>query len=209
MHLMDPEELDGLDDTGRDDVALGVVAGTHGDIRSGYPRPGGHTIVTLRDDLDFATAPVLRERLIDVLQRGIDLLILDLSHVPSCDAGGLAVLVATQRRAGLLGSTMRLVAPSLPVSKVLDATGLKRHFAICSELSGALAAERPKPAGLTSASAILPAAAGGGRVAAVRTVRLAGNGCGQTSPAPVGAHRSCGQSTAPRGAISRVATPRP
>jgi anti-anti-sigma factor len=138
----------------------------------GYPQPGGHTIVTLRDDLDFATAPVLRERLIDVLHRGIDLLILDLSHVPSCDAGGLAVLVATQRRAGLLGITMRLVAPSLPVSKVLDSTGLRRHFAICAELSGALATERPKPAGLASASAIRPAAVGGGGVAAVRTVGL-------------------------------------
>jgi anti-anti-sigma factor len=102
-------------------------------------RPGGPTIVTLRDDLDFAAAPALRERLLDVLHRGIDLLILDLSHVPSCDAVGLAVLVATQRRAGLLGVTMRLVAPSLPVSKLLGSTGLKRHFAICSELSGALA----------------------------------------------------------------------
>ena len=88
----------------------------------------------------------------------MDLLILDLSHVPSCDAVGLAVLVATQRRAGLLGITMRLAAPSLPVSKALSSTGLKRHFAICAELSGALATERPEPAGLRSASAILPAA---------------------------------------------------
>ena len=117
-------------------------------------RPSGRIVVTLRDDLDFAAAPALRERLIDVLHRGVDLLILDLSHVPSCDAVGLAVLVATQRRAGLLGITMRLVAPSLPVSKVLGSTGLERHFAICSELSGALAKERPGPAGLTSAPAL-------------------------------------------------------
>lgn len=120
-------------------------------------RPSGRTIVTLRDSLDSAAAPALRERLIDVLHRGEDLLILDLSHVPSCDAVGLAVLVATQRRAGLLGITMRLVAPSPPVSKVLGSTGLWRHFAICAELSGAPATERPEPAGLTSAPAILPA----------------------------------------------------
>lgn len=121
--------------------------------------PGGRTIVTLRADLDIAAAPALRERLIDVLHRGMDLLILDLSQVPSCDAVGLAVLVATQRRAGLLGITMRLAAPSLPVIKILGSTGLKRHFTICSELSGALAADRPEPAGLTAASAILPAPA--------------------------------------------------
>src|ERR1700722_19636356 len=176
MHLMDPDEPDGRHVIGRNDVTLGVVTGTYAGIRGGYPqwaaiqselfgtdvstfpgprsfRPSGRTIVTLRDNLDFAAAPALRERLLDVLHRGIDLLILDLSHVESCDAVGLAVLVATQRRAGLLGITMRLFAPSLPVSMVLGSTGLKRHFAICSELSGARATEQPEPAGLASAAA--------------------------------------------------------
>jgi anti-sigma B factor antagonist len=155
MHFLDREKLDGLHD-GR---SLGIPCRVHelraaprraprtamSHVEETSPfRPSGRTIVTLRDNLDFAAAPALRERLIDVLHRGIDLLIVDLSHVPSCDAVGLAVLVATQRRAGLLGITMRLVAPSLPVSKVLGSTGLKRHFAICSELSGALAtASRP------------------------------------------------------------------
>jgi len=132
----------------------------HTDGASPGPRsvpPGGHTIVSLCDDLDFAAAPALRERLIDVLHRCTDLLILDLSHVPSCDAAGLAVLIGTQRRAGLLGITMRLVAPSLPVTKVLDSTGLKRAFTICSDLSFALARECHEPARLASAPAIVPA----------------------------------------------------
>jgi anti-sigma B factor antagonist len=168
MHFMNPEELDGLhDDRSRGTPyrvaelrtaphrAPGTAMSqltrmtmrTHGTFPGPRSfRPSGRTIVTLRDALDFAAAPALRERLIDVLHRGIDLLILDLSHVPSCDAVGLAVLVATQRRAGLLGITMRLAAPSLPVSKVLSSTGLKRHFVICSELSDALATEQPEPA---------------------------------------------------------------
>ena len=119
---------------------------------------GGRVIVTLRDDLDLATAPALRERLIDVLHHGTDLLILDLSHVPSCDAAGLAVLIGTQRRARLLGITMRLVAPSLPVSTALDSTGLKRHFTICPDLSCALAPQGHEPAELASAPATLAAA---------------------------------------------------
>jgi anti-sigma B factor antagonist len=101
--------------------------------------------------MHFTAAPALRERLIDMLHRGTDLLILDLSHVPSCDASGLAVLIGTQRRARLVGVTMRLVAPSLPVSKVLGATGLKRNFTICSDLSAALAPDRSEPAGPASA----------------------------------------------------------
>jgi anti-anti-sigma factor len=121
--------------------------------------PSSRTIVSLCDALDFAAAPALRERLIDMLHRGTDLLILDLSHVPSCDAAGLAVLIGTQRRARLLGIPMRLVAPSLPVSKLLLSTGLKHNFTICSDLSGALARHGHEPAGLASAPPTMPAVA--------------------------------------------------
>ena len=121
--------------------------------------PSSRTIVSLCDALDFAAAPALRERLIDVLHRGTDLLILDLSHVPSCDPAGLAVLIATQRRARLLGIPVRLVAPSLPVSKLLRSTGLKRNFTICPDLSGALERHGHEPTGLASAPATMPAVA--------------------------------------------------
>jgi anti-anti-sigma factor len=48
----------------------------------------------------------------------------------SCDTAGLAVLIGTQRRARLLGTKMRLLAPSVPVAKVLRSTGLDRSFSI-------------------------------------------------------------------------------
>jgi anti-anti-sigma factor len=122
--------------------------GTANDPRSGPA--SGSTIISLRDDLDFAAAPALREHLIDVLHRSTDLLILDLSQVQSCDTAGLAVLIGTQRRAGLLGITMRLAAPSPPVTEVLDSTGLTRNFTICPDLSGALAPDSTnRPAGIT------------------------------------------------------------
>ena len=91
---------------------------------------GGCTIVRLCGALDIEVAPALRERLIDVLHRGPGLLVLDLSQVLSCDASGLAVLIGTQRRASLLGTKVRLLAPSLPVRKVLRSTGLDRSFSI-------------------------------------------------------------------------------
>ena len=92
--------------------------------------PARRTIVELSGSLDFAAAPALREQLIDVLHHGTSLLILDLSNVLSCDTAGLAVLIGTQRRAKLLGATMRLLAPSPPVAKVLRSTGLDRSFLI-------------------------------------------------------------------------------
>jgi anti-sigma B factor antagonist len=90
----------------------------------------GRTVIQLNGGLDLAAAPELREQLIDVLHRGTELLILDLSHVQSCDAAGLAVLIGTQRRAKLLGTKMRLLAPSIPVTQVLRSTGLDRSFTI-------------------------------------------------------------------------------
>ena len=114
--------------------------------RPGAGLPAARTIVRLGGALDLAAAPALRERLIGVLHPGTRLLIIDLSRVPSCDPAGLAVLVGAQRRARLLGIVVRLVAPSLPVSKQLRLTGLDRKLTICPDLPAALAGERHEPA---------------------------------------------------------------
>jgi anti-sigma B factor antagonist len=115
-----------------------------------HPRaapPSGRTVVRLRGALDVDGAPDLRKRLIDVLHRGAGLLVLDLSQVLYCDASGLAVLIGAQRRARLLGISVRLAAPSLPVTRVLRSTGLDRSFTICPDLCGALASEPDSPQG--------------------------------------------------------------
>jgi len=122
-----------------------------------HPRaapPSGRTIIRLRGALDIDAAAALRERLIDVLHRGTGLLVLDLSHVLSCDASLLAVLIGTQRRARLLGTMVRLAAPSLPVTKVMRSTGLDRSFTIYPDLSSALASELDEPASPAPAPAI-------------------------------------------------------
>jgi anti-anti-sigma factor len=120
-------------------------------------RPG-RSIVRLRGSLDFGQAKELRERLIDVLHRGANPLILDLSLVPSCDAAGLAVLIGTQRRARLLGSVVLLAAPSVPVAELLHSTGLHRHFTIYPDIPAALAQASSPPARQGEAAFPEPAA---------------------------------------------------
>lgn len=112
----------------------------------GESSPADRTVIRLDGALNLAGAPALRERLIGVLHRGANPLILDLSRVLSCDASGLAVLIGTQRRARLLGVAMRLAAPSPPVAKLLRSTGLARFFTIHPDLSGALASQPCEPA---------------------------------------------------------------
>jgi anti-anti-sigma factor len=113
------------------------------------------TVIRLRDALDIAAAPALRERLIGLLHPGMRLLVLDLSRVPTCDAAGLAVLVGTQRRARLLGIVVRLAAPSLPVATLLRLTGLERNLTICPDLGSALAVEQPEHAAASPSAHVL------------------------------------------------------
>jgi anti-anti-sigma factor len=101
--------------------------------------PHGWTLVRLRGELDVASAPDLRERLLDLLNRLTPSgLILDLSKLDFIDSSGTAVLVGTERRARLLGCTLVLVAPRAPVSRVLQICGLDQHFLIVRNVAAAV-----------------------------------------------------------------------
>jgi anti-anti-sigma factor len=101
--------------------------------------PPGWTLIRLRGELDVATAPDLRERLLETLNRLTPAgLILDLSSLEFIDSSGTAVLVHTERRAKLLGCTLVLVAPQAPVARVLQICGLDQHFLIFKNIAAAV-----------------------------------------------------------------------
>ena len=114
-------------------------------------RPG-LTIARLEGELDIATTPALRERLLGALGPGVRLLVIDLSGVSFCDVSGLAVLIGTQRRARARGITVRLAAPRPQMAKLLRITGLDRSFTVCATLADALPAELRGPRLATSPS---------------------------------------------------------
>lgn len=103
----------------------------------------GCVIVVLRGALDVASAPALREKVLEVLRPGVSRLIIDLSAVGSADASGFAVLVGIGRRAGLLGGWLRLASPTPEVARVLSATGLDRHLATFPTVTDATAGRYP------------------------------------------------------------------
>lgn len=105
---------------------------------------GGYVIAALRGDLGIASAPALREQLLSLL-RAASHLIIDLSAVEHADASGLAVLVGSGRRAGLLGGSLRLVTPSPDVARVLSATGLNRHLDIFPTVRAAITGQPGLP----------------------------------------------------------------
>jgi anti-anti-sigma factor len=105
--------------------------------------PDGAVIVALGGDLDIASAPAVRERLLSLLRPGACRLVIDMSAVRYADASGLAVLVSTQRRAVLLGGGLGLAALRPEVAGVLTVTGLSRHLAAYPTVQAAVVGREP------------------------------------------------------------------
>lgn len=86
------------------------------------------TLIHLSGDIDIFTTAQLRHRLLDALSRTTGTLVLDLSQVTFCGAGGLAVLLGVQARARALGVTLALTGIPPFVTRLLRITGLAPHF---------------------------------------------------------------------------------
>jgi len=102
----------------------------------------GYVIAALSGELGLASAPALREQLLNLIRPAASRLIIDLSAVRSADASGLAVLVGGGRRARILGGFLRLAAPSMAVAGVLSATGINQHLDIFPTVKAAIAGRR-------------------------------------------------------------------
>ena len=108
--------------------------------------PDGAVTVAIEGDLDIASAPAVRERLLSLLSPGACRLVIDMSAVRYADASGLAVLVSTQRRAVLLGGGLRLAALRPEVAGALTVTGLSRHLTAYPTVPAAVAGREHDPA---------------------------------------------------------------
>ncbi|MFI7225204.1 STAS domain-containing protein [Nonomuraea angiospora] len=92
----------------------------------GVANPSSPTTVYLSGEIDIFSSAALRRQLLNTLHYSTSLLIIDLSQVSFCDAGGLAVLVGIQHRARPMGITLALRAPRPFMSRLLRITGLDR-----------------------------------------------------------------------------------
>jgi anti-sigma B factor antagonist len=101
--------------------AFGVsVARTHGQV-----------VVRVTGELDAATAPDLRNALLDLIEgQGNLSLVLDASELWFIDSSGLGVLVGAARRLHDMGGAITISAPTAPIAKVLKTTGIEDLFIV-------------------------------------------------------------------------------
>jgi anti-sigma B factor antagonist len=98
----------------------------------------GYLVAVLSGGLDGTRATALREQLLRMLRPASSRLVLDLSRVNHVDALGLAVLVGTERRARLLGGSLRLAAAKPAVGMAVRAAGLDRLLEIFPTVQSAV-----------------------------------------------------------------------
>jgi anti-anti-sigma factor len=78
--------------------------------------------VRLLGDLDITSADAAR-RALDLLDAGIQQIVLDLSHITFCDAAGVRFLLTAQEQARTTGRDLLVRHASRPVRRVLALTG--------------------------------------------------------------------------------------
>ena len=86
-------------------------------------------VVSLRGEVDVYTAPVLKQRLIRLLEEGEKHITIDLTGVDYFDATALGVLIGAQKRARQAdGGCVDLICPNPRIKRVFEITGLDKIF---------------------------------------------------------------------------------
>ncbi|MEY2243996.1 STAS domain-containing protein [Streptomyces sp. SAS_267] len=94
-------------------------------------------IVEITGDLDYDSAPDLRETVKDLPLTSGQLLVLDLAGLEHCDSSGLTVLLAARNLATEQGADLALAAIPDNTARILSITGLDRVFTIHPDASTA------------------------------------------------------------------------
>jgi anti-sigma B factor antagonist len=99
----------------------------------------GWQVLTLAGEVDVASAPRLRDRLVQLVNEGPPNLVVDMSGLTFIDSMGLGALVSGLKRARAHDGDLRLAGPSDHVAQVLAITRLDAAFQVTDTVDDALA----------------------------------------------------------------------
>lgn len=98
----------------------------------------GWVVVALRGQLDVATAPDFRQRLLELQFGPTPRVVIDLDGVEFLDSLGLGVLVGALKRARTHGGELVLVCTRARIRHLLDLTRLSEVVRVVSSVDEAL-----------------------------------------------------------------------
>jgi anti-sigma B factor antagonist len=109
------------------------------ELRTEVSEIAGWTVVSVYGELDVATSPSLRERLIRLVGDGSTRLVLDLEGVDFLDSTGLGTIVSALKRARTHGGDLRLVCTEARIRRLFEITGLDKAVPLHASLDDAIA----------------------------------------------------------------------
>jgi anti-sigma B factor antagonist len=110
------------------------------------PHPvGERVVVEVTGEIDVASAPALRDRLLALLNRGAPDLVIDLRGVTFIDSTGVGSLLRVYHRQSLLGGALHFVADQTAVLRVFELMALTRRLHVAPSVA---AVEVCCPAGM-------------------------------------------------------------
>jgi anti-sigma B factor antagonist len=98
----------------------------------------GVSTVSVVGEIDIATAPTLREILEATIDRGTEVVVVNLLRVTFIDSTALGVLIGALKRCNESGGSMRIAISDPRVLKVFEITGLTDLFSIFQTLDDAV-----------------------------------------------------------------------
>jgi anti-anti-sigma factor len=97
-------------------------------LDTSWPTPSTARVAVV-GEVDLATAPMLRDRLLDVLRGQAPAVVdVDLAGVTFLDCSGISALVAVRNAAIQAARQMRITQPQPIIRRMLDVTGLLAVF---------------------------------------------------------------------------------
>jgi len=111
------------------------------ELHTDVSETAGWTVVSVHGELDVATSPTLRERLIGLVGDGSTRLVLDLEAVDFLDSTGLGTIVSALKRARTHGGDLRLVCTEARIRRLFEITGLDKAVPLHASIDDAIAAE--------------------------------------------------------------------
>src|ERR1700730_16014466 len=98
------------------------------------------TVIRLQGEVDIYSAPKLREKIIELVNQGRRLVVIDLDAVEFLDSTGLGVLVGGLKRLRSQGGELSLVCTRDRIRRLFELTRLDTAFQIHPNESAAIAA---------------------------------------------------------------------
>lgn len=96
-----------------------------------FSRRDRHVVIEVAGELDLATAPLLHERLADIIDaQGNLAVVLDLAELTFVDSSGLTALVTAHKRLQSHGGRLVLTRPGPATRRALEITGLHRLLTV-------------------------------------------------------------------------------